>query len=138
MFTCLLEADDHEAMLDLLQAFFKHQPPIFDNHYVLRYLSTTVCCKNDGTILKRIIDFSRENNMRHVLFSDSDLPPSISASKCGNISAVIALQEDGTFDCTSRDVETGLNAAQFAIVNGHDNVLEHIMCEFNYFVFLQS
>lgn len=116
-------------MLDLLQAFFKHHPPLFDNQYILRYLSTTVCSKKEGAILKRIIEFSRENNMRHVLFADSDTPPSISASRCGNLNAVIALQEDGTFDSISRDVETGLNAAQFAILYGHDDILQHIMYE---------
>lgn len=129
MFTFVLDADDHDAMLDLLQAFFKHHPPVFDNHYILRYLSNTVCSKKDGAILKRIIDFSRENDLRHVLFTDNDTPPSFLASKCGNLSSVIALQDDGTFDCISRDIETGLNAVQFAIVNGHDNILQHVMYE---------
>ena len=130
MFNCFLDADDHDAMLDLLQAFFNHRPPVFDNHYILRYLSTTVCSKKDGVALKRIIAFSRENGLRHAMFSDDDLPPSILASKCGNLSAVIALQDDGTFDSLSRDMATGLNSAQFAIINGHDHVLQHIMYEF--------
>jgi hypothetical protein len=115
------------AVLELLQAFFKHQPPVFDSHYILRYLSVSVCSRKDGAILSRIIAFSRDNGMRHAMFADEDTSPSLLAAKSGNLSAVKALQDEGTFDCTCRDMETGLNAAQFAIMNGHDDVLEHIM-----------
>jgi len=61
------------------------------------------------------------------MFADEDTSPSLLAAKSGNLSAVRALQDEGTFDCMCRDMETGLNAAQFAIINGHDDVLEHIM-----------
>jgi hypothetical protein len=130
MLKCFIEADDYDAILDLLQAFFNHRPPIFDNSHILRFLATTVCSTRDGVALKRIIAFSRANGLRHVLFSDDEMPPSLMASQCGNLSAVIALQEDGTFDCLSRHTSTGLNAAQFAIINGHDHTLRHLMYEF--------
>jgi len=128
VFNSFLDAGDHDATLELLQAFWKHQPPVLDAHYVLRYLSVTVCSKKDGAILKRIIMFSRENGMRHAMFADGDTPPSILAAKNGNLSAVIALQDDAALDCTSRDMETGLNAAQFAMINGHSDVVEYLMC----------
>jgi hypothetical protein len=128
-----LEAGDHEAMLQLLQAFFKHQPPVFDTHYILRYLSATVCSRKESTILNRIISFSKDNNMQHVMFADSDTPPSIMASKRGNLNAVIALQDDGSFHSAVRDLETGLNAAQFAMINGHDHIVQHIMCDLRFF-----
>jgi hypothetical protein len=127
VFNSFLDANDHVAVLELLQAFFKHQPPVFDSHYILRYLSVSVCSRKDGAILSRIIAFSRDNGMRHAMFADEDTSPSLLAAKSGNLSAVKALQDEGTFDCTCRDMETGLNAAQFAIMNGHDDVLEHIM-----------
>ncbi len=66
--------------------------------------------------------------MRHSLFTEGS-HPSILASRYGNLNAVIALQDDGAFDCVSRDLETGLNAAQFAMINGHDHIVEHIMCK---------
>ena len=127
MFSCFLDAGDHYAVLELLQAFFHHNPPVFDTHYVLRFLSTTVCSQRDSAALKRIIMFSRENNIRHVMFADAPTPPSIMASKFGNLNAIIALQDDGCLDCLSRDMETGLNAAQFAMINGHDHIVQHIM-----------
>jgi hypothetical protein len=61
------------------------------------------------------------------MFADVSTPPSIMASKCGNLNAVVALQDDGSFDCLSRDMETGLNAAQFAMMNGHDHIVQRIM-----------
>jgi hypothetical protein len=61
------------------------------------------------------------------LFCDSDVSPAIAAAKSGNLSAIIALQEDGAFDGAARDMETGLNAVQFSILNGHISVLSHFM-----------
>jgi hypothetical protein len=127
VYSFFLDTGDHDAVLELLQAFFHHNPPVFDTHYILRFLSTTVCSQRDGAALKRIIAFSREKNIRHVMFADAPTPPSIMAAKCGNLNAIIALQDDGCFDCLSRDMETGLNAAQFALINGHDHIVQHIM-----------
>ena len=130
VFNFFVDAEDHDAMLDLLKALFKHHPPVIDNEYVLRYLSIAACSKKNSDALKRILAFSRANDLRHVMFADNDMLPSILASKCGNLSAIIALQEDGAIDCVSRDLITGLNAVQFAIINGHDHVLQHMMCDF--------
>jgi len=108
VFNFFLDAGDHDATLELLQAFCKHQPPVIDAHYILRYLltphplhfcntsrrylSVTVCCKKDSAILKRIIAFAREHGMRNAMFSDVDGLPSVLAAKSGNLSAVVALQ----------------------------------------------